>query len=206
MLMRIVMSCIKNKKELWEFIHADLYRYYAKKDFKTLFNAYFRIPGFTYMLWHRVASYYWLKNKESKFYFVAYLFARKMLQHFSYKYGIDIPCGTSIDKGFYIGHFSGIVVSGYAVIGKNVNISQGVTIGVAGKDGKRGVPVIGDNVYIAPGGKVIGKINIGNNAAIGANAVVTKDVEENSSVGGVPAKVISYNGSDEYILNKVEIE
>lgn len=113
-----------------------------------------------------------------------------------------LPYDTKIGKGFYIGHFSGIVVSGAAIIGDNCNISQGVTIGVAGKGENRGVPQIGNNVYMAAGAKLIGKIKIGNNVAIGANAVVTHDVPENAVVVGIPAKVISMEGSNIFIGNR----
>ena len=96
------------------------------------------------------------------------------------KWGIEIPRGTVTGKGFYIGHFGGITISGDAKIGENVYISQQVTIGVSGQGDKRGVPTIGDNVYIAPGAKIFGKISIGNNVKIGANAVVYKSVPDDS--------------------------
>ena len=125
------------------------------------------------------------------------------LRHYSYKFGIQIPYATKIGKGFYIGHFSGIVVSPETIIGKNVNISQGVTIGKTDSGIHKGAAIIHDEVYIGPGAKLIGRIEIGKNAAIGANAVVTKDVPENAVVAGVPAKVISMNGATNYINNKV---
>lgn len=110
--------------------------------------------------------------------------------------GIQIPLGTKIGKGVYLPHYGTIVVHQNAVIGENCNIGQGVTIGVAGRGEKRGVPHIGNFVYIAPGAKVVGKIKIGNNVMIGANAVVTKDVPDNAVVAGVPAKVVSFKGWD----------
>lgn len=97
-------------------------------------------------------------------------------------WGIEIPATTQIGKGFYIGHFGGIIISPTAKIGENVNISQQVTIGVSGEGDKRGCPVIGNNVYIAPGAKIFGKITIGNNVKIGANAVVYKDVPNDVTV------------------------
>jgi len=91
------------------------------------------------------------------------------------------------------------------VIGKNCNISHQVTLGIANRGTHKGVPIIGDNVYIGPGAKIIGDINIGNNVAIGANCVVTKDVPDNAVVVGVPGKVISYEGSMGYV-NKTNYE
>ena len=98
------------------------------------------------------------------------------------KWGIEIPRAAEIGEGFYIGHSGGITISESAKFGKNVTISQQVTIGVSGQGEKRGVPVIGDNVYIAPGAKIFGKIKIGNNVKIGANAVIYKDVPDNATV------------------------
>jgi len=98
------------------------------------------------------------------------------------RWGIEIPAATQIGKGFYIGHFGGIIISPHTIIGKNVNISQQVTIGVSGEGEKRGVPIIGNNVYIAPGAKIFGKITIGNNVKIGANAVVYKNVPNDATV------------------------
>ena len=92
-----------------------------------------------------------------------------------------------------------IVVHERSAIGKNCNISHGVTIGIMNRGSKAGVPIIGDNVYIGPGAKIMGNIKVGDNAAIGANAVVTKNVPDNAVVVGVPAKVISYDGSEGYI-------
>lgn len=84
------------------------------------------------------------------------------------------------------------------IIGNNCNISQGVTIGQINRGEKQGTPLIKDEVYIGPGAKIIGKIIIGHNSAIGANAVVVKDVLLNTTVGGIPAKEISKIGSDGY--------
>lgn len=126
------------------------------------------------------------------------------MRHYKYKYGIEIPYKTSIGKGLYIGHFGGIVVNAQAKLGMNVNLSHGVTIGSNNRGKHQGTPTIGNNVFIAPGAKIIGNIIIGNNAAIGANAVVLEDVPDNVSVAGVPAKIISHKGAgDEYIQNPV---
>lgn len=142
--------------------------------------------------------------KVNKLLFPLFIFARLRLRHYQFKYGIQIPWHTKIGKGFYIGHFGGIVVNGGTVIGKNCNISQGVTIGQANRGPRKGCAIIGDNVYIGPGAKIVGHVNIGNNVAIGANAVVTKDVPDNAVVAGVPARIISMEGSVGYINRKVD--
>ena len=115
--------------------------------------------------------------------------------------GISIDPRARIGAGLYIGHFGCIIVGGGVKMGENCNISQGVTIGVAGRDGRRGSPVIDHEVYIAPGAKVIGAISVGRGAAIGANAVVTKDLPANAVAVGVPATVVSLTGTRGLITN-----
>ena len=113
--------------------------------------------------------------------------------------GISIPASAQIGHSFYIGHFGGIFLNAKAVIGNNCNLSQGVTIGVSGIDKKRGVPIIGNNVYIGANSVVAGNITVGNNVLIGACSLVTIDVAENSVMLGVPAKVVSQNSSNGYL-------
>jgi len=186
------MQCKNKIKYTKELIFSDLYRYYGKVSLKIFFKSYFMIPGFNYMVWLRI-----LNSWDNTF--IKYIVYRK-----SIRFGIQVPRGTKIGEGFYIGHFGAIVISGSSIIGKNCNISQGVTIGYGSRGKNKGYPTIGNNCYIGPGAKLIGNIHIGHNVAIGANAVVTKDVEDNAVVAGVPAKVISYKGSTDYILHKVE--
>jgi len=95
-------------------------------------------------------------------------------------WGIEIPRGTVVGPGLFIGHFGGITISSRAVLGSGCALSQNITIGISGSGDKSGVPVIGDNVYIAPGARLFGKITVGNNVKIGANAVIYKSVPDNS--------------------------
>jgi serine O-acetyltransferase len=112
------------------------------------------------------------------------------------KWGIEIPRGADIGPGLYIGHYGAITIAGTTKIGKNANISQQKTIGISGEGDKKGSPTIGDNVYIAPGAKVFGKIIIGHNVKIGANAVVYKDIPDNAIVVMDPGfKIISLKGN-----------
>jgi serine O-acetyltransferase len=111
-------------------------------------------------------------------------------------WGIELPRSATIGPGFYIGHFGGITIAPDVVIGSNCNISQDLTIGLSGQGEKAGVPTIGDNVYLAPGARVFGKIAIGNNVKIGANAVVYKDIPDNAIVALDPGfKIVSYKGN-----------
>lgn len=108
--------------------------------------------------------------------------------------GISISPDCRIGPGLYIGHFGQIILHSDVVMGRDCNISQGVTIGLAEKDGTWGVPTLGDRVYIAPGAKVIGPIHLADGTVVGANAVVVKDTAENDVVGGVPARLLSRKG------------
>lgn len=110
--------------------------------------------------------------------------------------GISLPFGAQIGPGTYIGHFGGIVISPGAVIGSNCNIAHGVTIGVSCRYGDHGAPVIGNRVWIGAHAVVAGRITIGNEAAIGANSLVTASVPEHVTVVGVPAQVVSGRGSE----------
>lgn len=113
--------------------------------------------------------------------------------------GISIPASAKIGHSFYIGHFGGIIFNAKSIIGNNCNISQGVTIGVSGIGEKRGVPVIGNNVYIGVNSVIAGDIHVGDNVLIGSCSLITGSVAENSVMLGVPAIQVSSKGSEGYI-------
>lgn len=127
-----------------------------------------------------------------------YLIGKRLIEIYS---GASISPRAVIGQGLYINHFGSIFV-GAVVIGENCNLSQEVTIGVAGRGGERGMPTIGSRVYIAAGAKIFGQVTIGDDVAIGANAVVTKSIPDCAVVAGVPAKVISFRGSFDFVLYK----
>jgi len=102
--------------------------------------------------------------------------------------GIEFPCEVEIGRNFVIDHFGGIVVSGYTVFGDNCRIRNGVVIGLRRVE-EPGAPVIGNNVDIGAGAKLLGAIKVGNNVLIGANAVVIHDVPDDSMAVGVPAVI-----------------
>lgn len=184
-------------------VQGDLWRHSGKQGKRALFSCLWRIPGFKYTFMMRTAAY--LKQHKALL-LPVYILARLLLQRYEYKFGISIPYNTPIGPGFYIGHFGGIVVSSKVRIGANCNINHGVTIGKSYGGKNPGTPTAGDQVYFGPGCKVFGGIFIGHHAAIGANSVVSADVPDNAVVVGIPGKVISYNGSGNYIVNIVPIE
>jgi serine O-acetyltransferase len=108
--------------------------------------------------------------------------------------GIDIHPGATIGRGFFIDHGTGVVIGGTAIVGNDVTIYQGVTLGGTSLQRKKRHPTLGDNVVVGSGAAVLGDITIGDNVKIGANSVVVKDVPANSTVVGIPGRVVLQDG------------
>jgi serine O-acetyltransferase len=118
------------------------------------------------------------------------------------RYGVYLDFSTKVGPGLYLGHPLGIVVNTRSAIGANCTMSHGVTIGQTNQRSKNpGVPIIGDRVYVGCGAKILGGIKIGNDAVVAPNAVVVSDVPAGAVVGGIPARVLSMEGSDGYVSN-----
>ncbi|MBE9576399.1 serine O-acetyltransferase [Flavobacterium proteolyticum] len=113
--------------------------------------------------------------------------------------GISIPASAQIGHSFYIGHFGGVILNAKTHIGDNCNLSQGVTIGVSGLGENRGVPKIGNNVYVGANVVIAGNINVEDNVLIGACSLVNMNVSANSVMLGVPAVKVSEKSSEGYI-------
>ena len=186
------MTSINSWSECLEYIKSDLFRYFGACGVKCFIRGYW-IPGFRYTMWLRICQW---SSQNSK---IVFLFSRFLLRHYSIKYGIMIPYQTTIGKDLYIGHFSCIVINEACILGKNINISHGVTLGAKNGGKNAGVPILGDKVYIGAGAKIIGSCHIGNGVVIGANSVVTQSFPENAVVAGIPASVLSYEGSVNYV-------
>jgi serine O-acetyltransferase len=112
---------------------------------------------------------------------------------------IHLPPECEIGRGIYLGHFGPTIVHPRVKIGSNCNLSQGVTIGVVQRGKRRGVPTIGDRVYVGPNAVIIGSIIIGNDVAIGAGAVVTESLPDRAVVIGNPARIVSYKGAFDFV-------
>jgi serine O-acetyltransferase len=181
---------------LFNLIHSDYKKY--KRYGGNFISIIFFTQGFWAIFQYRIAhSIFNLKIPILKQLLqVVTVIWQKMIEILT---GISIPASAKIGHSFYIGHFGGIIFNANTIIGNNCNISQGVTIGVSGFDENRGVPTIGDNVYIGVNAVVAGKIVVGNNVLIGSSSLITSDVEEGSVMLGVPAIKISNKGSRAYI-------
>ena len=108
--------------------------------------------------------------------------------------GIEIHPGARIGRGLFIDHGTGVVIGETSIIGDNVTMYQGVTLGGTGKERGKRHPTIGNNVVMGAGAKVLGNITVGDNVNIGANAVVIRDVPPNSTVVGIPGRVAKREG------------
>lgn len=136
--------------------------------------------------WHRVAHGLF----KRKFFFLA----RALSQLSRFFTGIEIHPGAKIGRRFFIDHGMGVVIGETCEIGDNVTVFQGVTLGGTGKEKGKRHPTIKDNALIATGAKVLGSITVGENSKIGAGSVVLKDVPANSTVVGVPGRVVVQDG------------
>lgn len=143
-------------------------------------------PGLHALFFHRIA--HWLYKRKM------FLLARITSQISRFFTEIEIHPGAQIGQGFFIDHGMGVVIGETTIIGDNVTIYQGVTLGGTGKEKGKRHPTIGNNVVISAGAKVLGNIYIGDNAKIGAGSVVLKDVPPNSTAVGIPGRVVKKDG------------
>ena len=142
----------------------------------------FLYPSFKAIMRHRVA--HWLF--EHKHYFLARWYSQRTVR----KTGIEIHPGAKIGKGLFIDHGNGVIIGETAIIGDNVTLYQGVTLGGTGKEKGKRHPTIGNNVMISAGAKVLGSFTVGENSKIGAGSVVLSEVPPNCTVVGVPGRVV----------------
>lgn len=144
-------------------------------------------PSFKVMLHYRLAHKLYLKKH--------YFLARYVSQRGARKTGIEIHPGAQIGKGFFIDHGNGVIIGETTIIGDNVTLYQGVTLGGTGKEQGKRHPTIGNNVMIGAGAKILGSCTIGDDSKIGAGSVVLGPVPPGSTVVGVPGRVVRSYGN-----------
>ena len=154
-------------------------------------------PGLKAIRMHRIANKFYNK----KMYFAA----RWISQRASKKTGVEIHPAVQIGKRFFIDHGTGVVIGETTVIGDDVTIYQGVTLGGTGKDTGKRHPTIGNNVMIGAGAKVLGPLEIGDNSKIASGAVVLNNIPPDSTAVGVPARVVKREGMRIDDLDQVHI-
>ena len=137
-------------------------------------------------LYYRAA--HWLYRRHCKF------LARWLSQHAKWTTGVEIHPAATIGRRLVIDHGTGIVIGATTEIGDDCLLYQGVTLGGTGIAGGKRHPTLGNNVMVGSGAKILGPITVGDNARVAANAVVLRDVPENSTVVGVPGRIVRVNG------------
>lgn len=142
----------------------------------------FLYPSFKVILNYRIAHKLYLKKH--------FFWARWISQRAARKTGIEIHPGATIGKGLFIDHGSGVIIGETTIIGDNVTLYQGVTLGGTGKEQGKRHPTLKDNVMVSAGAKVIGSFTIGENSKIGAGSVVLEEVPPNCTVVGVPGRIV----------------
>ena len=182
--------------EYRQLIREDLYRYAGSLGAASFRKTWRYEAGFRLTFLARSCRFF---RGHAIGRFVVYPLISFLHHRASVRHGVHINPMTEIGGGLYLPHALNIVVNTRCIVGKNCNISQGVTLGVSNRGDRAGVPTIGDQVYLGPGSVVFGAIKVSDQAAIGANCVVTRDVPERGVVVGVPGKVISTDGSEGYI-------
>lgn len=143
-------------------------------------------PGLHALFMHRIAHALYRR----KIFFLA-----RFISHINrFLTGIEIHPGAKIGEGVFIDHGMGVVIGETTEIGNNVTLYQGVVLGGSGKEKGKRHPTIGDGVVIATGAKILGSFRVGDHAKIGAGAVVLREVPPNSTVVGIPGRVVKENG------------
>ncbi len=179
-------------------ILADLYRYTRRCDWPALGRQLLTGESYKLVFWMRTARFC---RRHPVLKYLLYPLAKAVWKRYKFKFGIGIPFDTPIGPGLYIGHFGAIFVSPGARIGRNVNLSPGVTIGKINRGRLAGYPTIGDNVFIGSGAKVLGAVTVRSGVVISCNCVVADNVPENAIVVGIPAMVVSRAGSASDVEN-----
>ena len=154
-------------------------------------------PGYKAIRNHRKAHWVF----KHKMFFIA----RAISQRTSKRTGIEIHPGAQIGRRFFIDHGTGIVIGETTIIGDDVTLYQGVTLGGTGKDTGKRHPTLDNNVLVGAGAKVLGPLTVGDNTNIAAGAVVLDNIPENSTAVGVPARVVRRNGKRVQDLDQIHI-
>jgi serine O-acetyltransferase len=145
----------------------------------------FLYPSFKVKLYYKISHFLYKKKR--------FLIARIISEKAKRKTGIEIHPGATIGKNLFIDHGMGVVIGETCIIGDNVTLFHGVTLGGTGKEKGKRHPTIGNNVFIGSGAKILGNITIGNNVKIGANSVILESIPDNVTVVGIPGKIIKHH-------------
>lgn len=178
----------------------DLYRWKGDTSFKTFISTYLFNPKYKFVYFKRKCE----QNRNNKLRYILY---RMIYGRYIIKYGVDIGAKVEIGPGFILRHLGGIAIRNEVVIGHDVEILQGVTIGYERRGKRKGSPNIGNYVWIGSNSVIVGDIKVGNNVLIAPNTFVNFDVPDNSIVIGSPGKIIhSEDAVKGYMDNTIPFE
>ena len=193
LLREVMLEAMDSDPGICEAVRADLQ---AVEDRDSacnhLYIPFLYFKGYHALQTHRVAHWLWQNGRES----LALFFQNRV----SMEFGVDIHPGARIGRGVMLDHATGVVIGETAVVGNNVSILQSVTLGGTGKDEGDRHPKIGDGVLISAGAKILGNINVGEGAKVGAGSVVLEDIPPHTTAAGVPAKIVGKPTSDQPAL------
>ena len=188
---------------LKDLLSADLFRIDGARGSLALLKQWWSNPGFTYVFWFRVAQ---SARRRVLTRLLVYPLAVWRLRRCHFRFGIRIPLSVQAGPGLYIGHWGGIWVSPRCTLGANCSLGNDINLGSAGDGSGAAVPVIGDDVYLAPGCRVAGRVRVGQQAAVLANTVVTADVPAGAVVIGVPHRQLSRQERNRFVAHPVALE
>ena len=179
----LILACFALKIIVYKIFFGDVIRATLERDpaASSSLVIILTYSGVRALFYYRLANFFY--KAQLKF------VARALSQWARGKTGIEIHPGATIGKGLFIDHGMGVVVGETTIIGDNVTLFQGVTLGGTGKERGKRHPTLGNNIVVGAGAKILGNIQIGDNVRVGANAVVIKSVPSNSTVVGVPGRV-----------------
>jgi serine O-acetyltransferase len=180
-----------------ELLLADVFRLTGRRSWfdvlkLTLFGEVYRVN-----VAYRIASVY--RTRRAPHAKVISLLFRLWLRRLRKTHGINLPCTAKVGPGLHIGHAGTMYISPGATIGRDCNIAQNVTIAPGKGTHNGGQPTLGDRVYVGPGAVIFGSVVIGDDVAIGANSVVTRDIPAGCTAVGAPARVMPGRGSGDYV-------
>jgi serine O-acetyltransferase len=179
-LLKLLIILVVFRQEIWAIMERD-------PAARSILEVVLLYPGLHAIVTYRVVHVMW----KIRIPFLPRLISQ-MARFFT---GIEIHPGAQIGKSLFIDHGMGVVIGETSIIGDNVTLYQGVTLGGTGKETGKRHPTLGDNIVVGTGAKILGNITIGSNSYVGANAVVLKSVPPNSTVVGVPGHVTKQDGA-----------